>query len=239
MATNSYSSILKIHKGFSLIEVIITLAILATLFSVVVGILDPITQFKKAADARREHDLTQVQSSLDSYHNDQKCYPSGISFGVSWVANGSIYIKKVPEDPECTADPNHCYIYQTDTTVTCPQWNVLYAKLRAPITGTNRIFCPLESLTNCLPPNYASLGYNFCLTSGKVDCDYIANHNLVRTSFGPTATPTPPGCSLNYACTGGTGGGRGGPGSKCNVILPANTGDYCESNCRGECPGDH
>lgn len=213
------------------------------MISLLFVLINPVKQIQKGQDAKREQDLKQVNTALDTYYNDKNCYPLSLSFDSSWTP----YMQKIPQDP-AFAGGGSSYIYINDGS-NCPQWNVLFAKIS--YKPASSVSCPLEQLTNCVPSNYVSLGYNYCVLSGKVDCAVISASvlpipqptstptPLPTPTPGPTSTPTltatptftptpTPFCSLDYSCTGTP--------LKCNVVLPAGTGQYCSSNCNGNCP---
>lgn len=220
-------------NGFTLIELLIVVAMLGILFLGLIFTLNPLTQFNKAHDAQREHDLSQIKNALDTYYNDTKCYPATLSL------LSSKYAQKVPSDPDGTLP----YVYQTDSS-SCSQWNVVYAGLKAHVPLSNP--CPLTSLQSCLPKDYQTSGYNYCVISGNVDCSIIASSTIGPVGGGsssssggnnttPTPTPTPyiincPGNNY-YGCTGD---------NRCNSISPitqcfghgGNIQCYCDSLCR-------
>lgn len=220
--------------GFSLLEIVVDIAILASLLALLYVLIDPITQFEKAKDATRKHDLVELQNALDTYYNDTGCYPQSIPFGHEWKEGSTVYMTEVPQDPSCTSTSGQCYIYQVDSSYACPQWNILYATLEKPTTQA----CLLHSLsTACLPPNYDSS--MTCTVSGSVDCDFVSTNALLPSSpassdgsSSETGMPTPPysdSCpqsERHYACTGEP--------ARCNIV-PAGTGTYCSSTCDGAC----
>ena len=214
------------------------------MFSFLIVFINPFKQIQKARDAQREQNLKQINNALDTYYNDRNCFPVSLSFGSSWQQGSAVYMQKIPQDPDCSSG-GYCYTYLTDTTSSCPQWNVLFAKIYSALNSSSS--CPLEQLSNCIPSNYTQAGYNYCILSGKVDCTHISGLTLptegsgstpTPTSGGPTNTPTPtssvtntptptPPCSKNYSCTGSP--------LRCNIISPPGSGQYCASNCDGNC----
>ena len=188
---------LKIASGFTLIELVVVILILSVLVTISIVTINPIKQIQKAKDAQRQHDLSQIRNSLDNYYNDTNCYPTSLTMGSQFSSGSTIYIQKVPQDPDFLNGYSDSYLYQTDKTQTCPQWNVLFAKLSS--TEGVQTSCSLTQLTDstgkqCVPVNYQSLGYNYCVLSGKVDCDYISANSLPPPLFAtpiPTSIPTP------------------------------------------------
>ena len=194
---NSQSS----TAGFTLVEILVATAVFLTLLSGVVLTLNPIKQLNKAKDATRSRDLQSIKVAIDTYYQDTNCYPHEIPFGNEWRvrnANGqdTVYMKEVPQDPDCTSSNSSCYRYRTvedtnDSTYSCPQWNVLFAPVTKASSLTN--VCPLTSLSNCIPQGYDQ-GTWACTLSGAVDCDsLLAVSSLTGgvETVGPTATPTP------------------------------------------------
>ena len=64
------------QKGFTLIEIITALGVLAVLASIALVVINPVAQFQKAQDARRKSDLAQIQRALEAYYQDFGQYPS-------------------------------------------------------------------------------------------------------------------------------------------------------------------
>jgi prepilin-type N-terminal cleavage/methylation domain-containing protein len=62
-------------KGFTLIELVLVIGILAVISVIVLTVLDPIAQFQKANDAKIKSDLSQIQKGLENYYNDNNVYP--------------------------------------------------------------------------------------------------------------------------------------------------------------------
>lgn len=200
------------RKGFTLIEMLVAATILATLAGGVLLALNPLTQINKSRDAQRQADLQAIKTALDLYYSDNECYPANneIPFGNEWRVNNTVYMKKVPQDPGCRDGEGTCYRYRTDTSASCPQWNVLFAQLSKESALANT--CALSTLSDCTPDGYED-GVYACTLSGAVACD-----NLELASLGsgletvsptstptpipsatPTPTPTPPTGSVTYA----------------------------------------
>jgi general secretion pathway protein G len=187
-------------KGFTLIELLIVIVVLAVLTTILLVTLNPLTQIQKGQDAQRQQDLRQIGSALDTYYNDNNCYPKSIpSSGTSWTsADGkTVYMKKVPGDPT-VAGGGRNYAYLTDGT-DCPQWDVLLAKVsntsdynKNPNAQEKATLCPLTNMgTPCIPNNFAK--YNYCVLSGTVNCNIVGTlsaASLDNTPIAPFVTPT-------------------------------------------------
>ena len=239
-------------SGFTLIELLVVLVILSVLVTMTIISINPISQIAKAKDAQRQHDLLQIRNALDTYFNDANGYPASLTIGGQFKNGAAVYMQKIPQDPDY-ANGNASYAYETETTSSNPQWNVLFAKLSNP--QNLQVSCSLLQMTDsagkpCVPTNFQSLGYNYCALSGKVNCDYITANPVqgisvptpsptsVPTSTptptptpSPTPTPTPPTCLTGW--TGCPGGGQ-----TCNSISQSNcqqfggsTPCWCDNNC--------
>ncbi|HSX40632.1 MAG TPA: type II secretion system protein [Candidatus Saccharimonadales bacterium] len=100
-------------KGFTLVELLIVIAVLGILASIILVIIDPNAQFAKARNAARKQDLRQLQEALDRYKIANGGYPISPGWCGSWpgtvystcgtdwipglVASGEV--KKLPQDP--------------------------------------------------------------------------------------------------------------------------------------------
>lgn len=107
---------MKRRNGFTLIELIIVIGILAILALFVLTIVNPLQQFQKANDTRRKEDLAQVQRGLEQYYQDNGAYPTGTAdyqltnpelTPIPWGSSWSPYMNVVPKDP----DNNRSYKY--------------------------------------------------------------------------------------------------------------------------------
>jgi general secretion pathway protein G len=235
---SSFSS-LKKDRGFTLIELIVVVTIIAVLFVGLAIVFNPLSQLNKSQNTVRQHDLEEIKSSLDMYYDDTGCYPTSITFFRQFVSNDKVYMSTVPEDPKCQSNGQNCYIYQTDTTSSCPQWNVLYAKLAPPVS--ENATCPLSAISStCVPTNYTALGLNYCVPSGKLDCSKIASDVTPLAPPGGMNFPTPTQgmCQAYYACTGNKGNACNTLDQNAQQNCRANGGVmtcYCDSLCSNQC----
>ena len=231
--------------------------------------INPIYQYSKAFDGQRKQDLNQVRNALDTYYNDHNCYPPSVPFGEEWTDQDVVYMKKVPQDPYVYYQQGrgwYYYNYATDTREDqiCPQWNIIFARLtdKTYANGASNLKSCLGMINKLCPTARYRPTYNYCLISGDLDCEALADldpptpyteqpevptptpTSVTTPTPGPTSTPTPTpgqiicggGLPPQYDC-------RGPCNKVCNVppddydSCIAKGAKYCNSNCDGNCPG--
>ncbi|MGC9968157.1 MAG: prepilin-type N-terminal cleavage/methylation domain-containing protein [Minisyncoccia bacterium] len=117
----------KKRQGFTLIEILIVVAIIAILASVVLVGLGPTQQAGR--DARRLSDIRQVQNALELFYNKCGYYPGNVSGGAcstaapspaTWTGFGSmltaagIGVSAIPGDP--SSNRSYGYAYNSGNT---------------------------------------------------------------------------------------------------------------------------
>lgn len=94
-------------KGFTLVELLIAISLIAILSGVLLGVLNPLGIQKTSRDSQRISDLAKIKVALENYFADNRAYPTN---GSAWVkASGtslplsalvSSYTARVPADPK-------------------------------------------------------------------------------------------------------------------------------------------
>lgn len=109
--------------GFTLVELLVVMAILAFLVVGLLATLNPIFQVDKANDARRKKDLAKIKIGFEEYYNDKGCYPTGALL-TDLKSNSSCgtdvfspWIAKWPCDP---TRKTAYYLFTEETA--CPSW---------------------------------------------------------------------------------------------------------------------
>jgi prepilin-type N-terminal cleavage/methylation domain-containing protein len=128
------TALLHSKRGFTLIEVLIVVGILAILAGIVLVAINPQKQFEKANDTQRSSNVNAVLNAIGQYTIDQKgALPSAIPTGASnaaLIANSGVdlcallvpdYLPALPADPTKTSDQaitkNDCGNYDTGYTI--------------------------------------------------------------------------------------------------------------------------
>ena len=79
-------------KGFTLVELMVVLTVIALLLSVVVP--DYVGRLKRAEEAVLQENLTVMRDALDKHYADAGKYPASLQELVT-----KRYLRKIPEDP--------------------------------------------------------------------------------------------------------------------------------------------
>lgn len=96
-------------KGFTLIELMIVIAIIAIVFGIVITSANLVK--RNSRDAKRQSDLRAIQSALEQYRADNIYYPATLpSGGSSFFYNGKTYLNSIPTDP--TSSTSTPYVYR-------------------------------------------------------------------------------------------------------------------------------
>ena len=90
----------QIHKGFTLLEMLVVIGIIAVLIGM--GAVSYSTAQRKARDAKRKSDLKAIQNSLEQYYSICAYqYPSNYGFltSGSLVCGSQTVLSSAPKDP--------------------------------------------------------------------------------------------------------------------------------------------
>lgn len=161
ITTNFQRTIFKNPSGFTIIELLIFITILALLF--LVSALFAPTYLKKARDAKRKADLEKIKVTLYDYYFDENCFPKtlpGCNEGLS--VDGTVYFNNFPCDPK-----GNGYGYQVEEE-DCSQWFKILANLEnIQDTDIDKVGCRHGCGLQC-EYNYGLSSTNIRLNSGCV-----------------------------------------------------------------------
>lgn len=202
--------LVKKNKAFTLVEILVVIAILLIMIAILIGILNPIALVNRAKDSRRKKDLGRIRVAFEEYFNDKGCYPDKTlrdelnkseNCGTSFVFGN--WLKPWPCDPN-----GNPYQVLTGYDDTCPKWFKIFATLENKKDSSINIVAVAEN-----DANYAVSSGN--ITSGG----YLGDNNPSCTA-GCHHKPDdePDGC-------GGLGDGKGCDGPNC----------YKRNDCTPEC----
>ena len=171
------------HKAFTLIELLIVVAIIGIL--VTVGLGSYRSSQVKARDVKRKADASNISKALTMYYNDHGRFPeanNGEIMGTAWgdefsSLEGVIYMKKLPSDPF----DNVKYIYETDD-------DGSYYRLYTILENSNDAAYEVYQCTE-------SEECNYCIASSNKLCALATpsptSAPVPTTSPLPTSTPVP------------------------------------------------
>lgn len=88
---------LSIRRGFTLVELLVVMAILGILVTLVAGNFRS-SQFR-SRDAKRKSDLKQTSNALELYYSDYGKYPDSLTWGSEFTDGKTTYFRVLPTDP--------------------------------------------------------------------------------------------------------------------------------------------
>lgn len=92
------------NKGFTLVELLIAISLIAILSGVLFTVINPLGIQKKARDSQRISDLAKIKVALENYFADNRRYPPVSSGGwvVVPISLSPSYINVIPTDPKAS-----------------------------------------------------------------------------------------------------------------------------------------
>lgn len=121
-----------IRKGFTLIELIVVIGVLAILFTITLVALNPARQFAQARDTQRRSDVTAILNAVGQFYINNGQFPLGVDGTNREIAAGAgnadlcyqlvtLYLAAMPVDPQvgdpvspCNATYNTGYSIQAN-----------------------------------------------------------------------------------------------------------------------------
>ena len=108
-------AITKNTKGFTIIELLVTIVVIGILITITTVSYNGISQ--RSRDSERGSDVTQIKIALEKYHAEKGRYPAvcpAVNTGCSIGLLGpelEPYLKAIPHDPKAVADSTGDYRY--------------------------------------------------------------------------------------------------------------------------------
>lgn len=170
----------KKYLGFTLIEILLTIAIVGIISAGAIAIIDPVGQFKKARDSVRKADLALFQEPLQLYFQDNGEFPVSTSnykiknkdgATIDWGSSWQPYMQNLPKDS--LISQNYAYVSTDGKSYR------LFTKLER--CNDSQILSGIDCATaKC----------NYSITSSNITPAMISDP-LPTCIFEPTPTPAP------------------------------------------------
>lgn len=206
--------------GFTLMELLIVIALIAILVIAALTLLNPLKQIQKSWDGKRKTELGQLRKVLEDWYNDKNCYPKPdqicykdktqticpICGRQSGSPSFSPYLPSLPCDPQ---SPGKEYLYQVED-ADCPSSYKIYAILsELPQSGS----------------------YNYGVSSGNTNLEpYPAVSPTATPILSPSPSPTiNPFSSFYCSSTGCLPCEEGGDPTACYNFPPER---FCNSELK-------
>jgi len=210
------------RNSFTLLEILIVVALIAVLATTAVLLFNPIQQMNKAWNTKRKSDLSQLKKTFEDFYNDKSRYPfpSEVCYDLLSIEridnDGQLacschlcghnssspslapYLSLLPCDPQ---SPSKEYLYDYDCRAgaTYPQWVRVYSyfsdvSISNEDSETLNVGC---NYLGCGPkPDY---GYAYGVSSPNVDLETSNEYAFCsRTGCNVCGDPDHPDTCFNY-----------------------------------------
>lgn len=148
----------KSQKGFTLVELLVVIAVLGVLAAGVLVAIDPLQMLARGRDSAKKSAITELGRATIAYQTSQNALPAG---GSTWITDlqDTGDVKAIPDNPDNT----DCSIAGTATSDDGVQGGYCYES--DPVTGEFIIYARAESRSelekiNCTSPNIAYITYS-------------------------------------------------------------------------------
>ena len=190
--------------GFTLLEVLIVIALIVILAFVFLTLSNPKFQIEKGWDSERKKELNTLKKVFEEYYNDNNCYPKPdeVCYDVPQQLSSGNYVCKVcgneaaptnfsaiksyssrlPCDPQ---HPSKDYLYEVDDQ-TCPSFYRIYTRLS---NKQDNIISEVGCTSGCAPEGYtvnSESVFNYGVTSPNVSLQMVDTemiHWVCKTGY--------------------------------------------------------
>lgn len=132
-------------KGFTLVELLIVVSILAILSGILISVINIQRVQGRARDSVRKEGLATIAGGLERYYADNNFYPAG-----TWVADlttgTTVYIKPgaFPKDPSTNANYNYGQVGGNQNFCVCATLEVDPADRKSCPAGLGGTYCVIN-----------------------------------------------------------------------------------------------
>ena len=95
-------------RAFTLLEILLTIAIIAILSAILLAAINPIRQLSQTRDSQRRNDVSELHKAVQQYFIDKGIYPTRVAddSGVYSICNSSTYLQdssspNIDGSPDC------------------------------------------------------------------------------------------------------------------------------------------
>lgn len=184
----------KLLKGYTLLEMVITVALVALIAGGVLAALNPYKQLLKADNTKRKTELSSLKRVLEDYYNDNSHYPSASELCYDTVSTSrtdsqgnsacschvcgfkpgspklTSYINTLPCDPKSNSGKNYLYDIDCSNNGNNPAWYRMYSYLGSQDSEGTTIRCQNStSVGLCGPQTDANYGYGINSSNIKLE----------------------------------------------------------------------
>lgn len=197
--------------GFTLVEILIVVAIIVILSGIVLG-ANIQSAYQKSRDSRRKQDLSKLARIFEDYYNDHTGYPpanyppDGQIAGSPWGSAFTSSAAALPHDPSY---PGQEYYYQTGPDI--QNFYVIYTILEDK-NDPDIVKVGCQNGCGPLNPNTGKRVFNY----------YISSTDILMLAGIPN-NGADPGTYLGGGGQPGGGGGGGGGAASPTSVLPTPT----------------
>lgn len=214
-------------NGFTLVELMIVVAIMAILMIIMTSIFNSTGVMNKARDAQRKKDLSRIKVAFEEYYNDKGCYPDSSKVSeLNLVANChsnifSPWISNWPCDPNKTP---YKLVVEDPRFGNCNKWYKVLTKLE-------------NTQDKSIPTGWSTMG---AINVGGSYTSAMVNYGVSSSNIAWNDVWSNPECSLYGGCYY-----QPDPQDQPNVCNSAGTGcigpncyvGMCQDSCRVACCG--